>query len=114
MSFSFLKGRANPVLVVCESDIDAALAHLRRLPHRKNLLMSWDRQRLIDLVRDTVGRRPRMGQCVDIAPGVFGVIKPLGYDRTMDHRSSDVQERLQIVLAVRRGAAASTAALIAL
>jgi hypothetical protein len=109
MLFAWFLGKA-PEVVVGESDVDAALAHLRRLPYRKNQPLPWDRKWLIALVRETVGRRPRLGQCFDIAPGVFGIVKPLAYDGTRA-AVSDMDLRLQVVLAVRRS---STGTLIGL
>ena len=87
-------------LVVSEPDLDAALEHLRGLPYRNSLPKAWDRQRLLGLIREAVGRRPKVGQLLDVAPGVYGVIQPFGIDLAEDH---DRDTRLQVWLAIRRG-----------
>lgn len=67
-------------VVISESDIDAALDHLRRLPYRPSTPASWDRQRLLLLIRECIGEEPVIGQFNQIAPGVYAVIKPMGVD----------------------------------
>ena len=63
--------KQSPPVVVSEPDQQAALAHLRGLPFRQNLPASWDRQRLMDLVREAIGRSPKVGAVADVAPEVF-------------------------------------------
>lgn len=60
---------------------------------------SWDRQHLLNLIREAVGTSPKVGQSFDVAPGVFGVIKPFGVDLA---GISGADGRLQVWLAVRR------------
>ncbi|MDX1252318.1 MAG: hypothetical protein IDH49_08765 [Gammaproteobacteria bacterium] len=86
-------------LVVTEPDIEDALKHLRSLPFSNPLPKSWDRLRLLSMIRDSIGKAPKVGQLFDIAPGVFGIIKPFGVDLA-GQRESD--GRLQVWLAVRR------------
>jgi len=91
--------RKLPRLVISEHDIEAALEHLRSLPYRNNLPIAWDRQRLLGLVREAAGARPKIGQLLEIAPGVFGIIKPFGVDMV---GWCETDHRLQVWLAVRR------------
>lgn len=87
-------------IVVSEPDIEAALAHLRGLPHRHSLPEKWDRQHFLTLLREAVSKRPKIGQCLDIAPGVYGIIKPFGVDLA-GQRDPDFTGRLQVWLAIR-------------
>lgn len=87
-----------PRLVISEPDIELALKHLRSLPYRNSLPKAWDRQRLLAGIREASGARPKVGQLLEFAPGVFGIIKPFGVDLA-DCREPD--DRLQVWLAVR-------------
>lgn len=80
-------------LVITEPDIEGALEHLRGLPFRNSLPESWDRQHLLNMIREAVGTSPQVGQSFDIAPGVFGVIKPFGVDLA---GASGADGRLQV------------------
>lgn len=59
-----------PTVVVLESDLDAALAHLRGLPFgvTGSLPAAWGRQRLLQRIREALGPRPRCAA----APGRAG------------------------------------------
>lgn len=85
-------------VVVSETDIGAALNHLRTLPHRSSLPVSWDRQHLLNQLREAIGQRPKIDQCYGIAPGVFAIVKPFGVDLA-SHGESD--GRLQVWLLIR-------------
>ncbi|WP_221180268.1 hypothetical protein [Salinisphaera japonica] len=89
---------APPGVVISETDIDAVLNHLRRLPYRTATPASWDRQRLLLLIRECIGKKPVIGQFNEIAPGVFAVIKPMGVDLTNYH---DSHGRYQVWLMIR-------------
>lgn len=93
-----LKIKKPPQLVISEPDIEMALKHLRGLPFRNNLPFAWDRQRLLGLIREAAGVRPKVDQLLEIAPGVFGIIKPFGVDLS---GCSEAERRLQVWLAVR-------------
>jgi len=97
---AFCKRRFNPLsLVISEPDIEMALEHLRGLPYRSSLPKALDRQRLLGLIRDAAGVRPKVGQLLEVAPGVFGVIKPFGIDLA---GRRDPDGRLQVWLSVRQ------------
>ncbi len=85
-------------VVVSEIDIEAALDHLRTLPYRAALPAAWDRQRLLNLLREALGQRPKIDQCHSVAPGVFAIVKPFGVD-LVSHGEPD--GRLQVWLLMR-------------
>lgn len=91
-------GTRQQKLVVSETDIDASLAHLRALPYRPQIPMSWDRQHLLDLLCESIGNRPKIDKYYDVAPGIFAIIKPFGID-LVSHDKPD--GRLQVWLLVR-------------
>lgn len=88
-----------PLLVISEPDLEAALEHLRSLDYRNSLPKAWDRQHLLGLIRAAAGARPKVGQLLDIAPGVFGIIKPFGVDLA---GCREPDGRLQVWLTVRQ------------
>lgn len=90
--------RKPPRLVISEPDIVVALEHLRSLPYRNPLPKSWDRQHLLGMIREAVGTNPKVNQCLEVAPGVFGIIKPFGVDLA---GCREPDGRLQVWLAVR-------------
>jgi hypothetical protein len=67
-------------IVISESDIEAALSHLRDLPHRNPMPDPWDRQRLLNSLRKVLARQPHINNCMAVAPGVFAIVKPFGAD----------------------------------
>lgn len=85
-------------VVVSETNIEAALDHLRALPYRPSLPVSWDRQRFLGQLRETIGQRPKFNQCCGVAPGVFAIAKPFGVD-LVSHGEPD--GRLQVWLLIR-------------
>jgi hypothetical protein len=85
-------------IVICEPDLQGALAHLRALPYPVGRPASWDRQRLLSLVREAVGRDPNVNAVVDVAPGVVARVKPFGVDLA---GWSEDEHRLQVWLFVR-------------
>lgn len=88
-----------PMLVITEPDIEDALEHLRGLPFREPLPKSWDRQHLLTMIRESIGKCPKVDQVFGIAPGVFGIIQPFGVDLASLRESDGC---LQVWIAVRR------------
>lgn len=84
--------------VVSETDIKAALDHLRTLPYRATLPVAWDRQHLLNQLREALEQRPKINQCYGVAPGVFAIVKPFGVD-LVSHGEPDGQ--LQVWLLIR-------------
>ncbi|ALS68365.1 hypothetical protein AT395_25130 (plasmid) [Pandoraea apista] len=91
--------RSPQAMVVSESDIDAALAHLSGLPFRARSPVRWERQRLFQRIREVIGAERRVDRLYNIAPGVFAIVKPFGID--LAHPVAEPEERLQVWLAIR-------------
>lgn len=85
-------------LVISEADIEAALDHLRSLPQTAPLPVNWHRQRLLLQIREAIGKRPKLSDCVPVAPGVFAYIRPSGVDNLSPE---EFQGRLQVWLLIR-------------
>ena len=85
-------------LVVSETDIEAALKHLRSLPFSPPIPLSWDRQWLLIQIRDIVGVNRKIKQCFYVAPGVYAIINPFGVDLGGFKLNSG---KLQVWLAIR-------------
>ncbi|ECH2288234.1 hypothetical protein [Enterobacter cancerogenus] len=90
--------RRKQEIVVSETDIEAALSHLRSLPYRDLMPVSWDRLRLLSQLNEAIGRNPKIDEYHGIAPGLFAIIKPFGVD-LMSHGEPD--GRLQVWLLIR-------------
>lgn len=86
-------------LVVSEPDLDAAIAHLRSLPHQKASPVPWERQRLVQEIREAIGAARHLDGLYSIAPGVFAIVKPFGIDLARGPDEPD--GRLQVWLAIR-------------
>lgn len=87
-------------LVISEPDIEAALNHLKTLPHRNHMPGPWERQRLLTLLSEKLGPSLRIGEHIHVAPGVFAIIKPFGIDlASVDHHDG----RQQVWLLIRPG-----------
>lgn len=67
-------------VVISETDIEQALIHLRTLSHRASLPECWDRQLLLNQLRNAIGNFTNEDICHAIAPGLFAIIKPYGTD----------------------------------
>lgn len=85
-------------VVVSETDIEAALSHLRSMPHRAPMPLSWDRVRLLSRLREAIGQHPSPDQYYSIGPGLFAVVMPFGVDLAS---YGEPDGRLQIWLLIR-------------
>lgn len=90
--------RTTPTIVVSEPDIQAALTHLRSLPFRERVPVSWDRHYVVNLIREAAGSAPKIGDCFEVGPGVYGVVKPFGVDLA---GGPHAEGRLQVWIAIR-------------
>ncbi len=88
---------AKKIVVISEPDIQAALDHLRSLPHRPNLPMVWDRQHLLGLIREALPTKRNVGDYFQVGPGLYGIIKPFGVDLT----GTVTDGRLQVWIVIR-------------
>lgn len=87
-------------VVVSETDIEAALDHLRTLPYRAVRPVAWDRQHLLNQLCEALGQRPKFDQCHGVAPGVFAIVKPFGVN-LVSQGEPDGDGRLQVWLLIR-------------
>ncbi|WP_217482417.1 hypothetical protein [Achromobacter ruhlandii] len=85
-------------VVVSETDIEAALNHLRSRPHRTPMPLSWDRVRLLNRLREAIGPHPSADQYYSIGPGLFAVVMPFGIDLAS---YGEPDHRLQIWFLIR-------------
>lgn len=90
--------KSTPTVVVSEPDIQAALTHLQSLPFRERAPVSWDRQYVVNLIREAVGGAPKVDDCLEVGPGVYGVVKPFGIDLA---GGPHAEGRLQVWIAIR-------------
>ncbi|MYM92613.1 hypothetical protein [Duganella vulcania] len=81
-----------------EPDVLAALNHLRSLPLRDNGPVSWDRQYVLNLIREAAGPASKVGDLLNIGPGVYGVVKPFGVDLAGGPHAAG---QLQVWIAIR-------------
>lgn len=85
-------------IVISEPDIEAAVEHLRNLPFMPAAPVAWDRKRFLDTLSALVGKA-KCGDCIDVAPGVYAIVKPFGVDLARGPTAPD--GRLQVWLCVR-------------
>jgi hypothetical protein len=90
--------KARSSVVISEPDIQAALAHLRSLPFAPAALIPRDRHQLLTLIRDALPKELKIGETLEIGPGVYGILKPFGVDLASFPLDSG---RLQVWIAVR-------------
>lgn len=90
--------QAKPKFVISEPDIQAAVSHLRSLPFRPEGPASWDRQYVIDQVREALTSKTKVGDFLEVGPGVYGIVKPFGVDLAGGPHG---QGRLQVWIAIR-------------
>lgn len=97
-----LSKRKPPELVISEPDIDAALEYLQGLPYRRQQPRSWDRQRLLNRIREVIGKRPEDDKCYRVGARLYAIIQPFGVDFMLDDQN-DSDGRLQVCLLIRTG-----------
>lgn len=95
-----LFNRTQQEIVVNESEIEAALAHLRALPFRTNMPLSWDRNRLLMQLREAIGDSSDLDRLFAVGPGLYAILMPYGVDRS-GCADEDPQNRLEAWLLIR-------------
>ncbi|AXA80688.1 hypothetical protein CE206_29415 (plasmid) [Achromobacter xylosoxidans] len=65
-----LFNRSQQEIVINESEIEAALAHLRALPFRANMPLSWDRNRLLMQLRESIDDSSDLDRLFAVGPGL--------------------------------------------
>nr|PMH64487.1 hypothetical protein BCU62_15645 [Enterovibrio norvegicus] len=86
-------------LVISDSDIEVAIAHLNSLPQTVTCDMpkKWAKQQFIEWLKESLPNNIEYGVNFDVATGIFGHIVPLGHGYSM--HSDD--NRYLIILSVR-------------
>lgn len=97
-----LSKRKPPELVICESDIDAALEHLQSLPYRRQQPRSWDRQHLLNRIREVIGKRPEGDKYYRVGARLYAIIQPFGIDSMLSDQN-DSNGQLQVCLLIKTG-----------
>lgn len=64
--------------------------------------ITWDKKSMLMRIRDVVPHNVKVDACVQIGPGICGIIKPFGIDLA-DYASAD--NRLQVWIAIHSGGA---------
>ena len=90
--------RPRSSVVISEPDIQAALSHLRSLPFAPAAPIAWDRHQLMNSIRDALPKKLKIGETLEIGPGVYGILKPFGVDLARFPLTSG---RLQVWIAIR-------------
>lgn len=85
-------------IVISEPDLQAALAHLRSLPFRPSTPLAWDRQYVLNLVREAIPAKAKVGDWMEIGPGVYGLLKPFGVDLA---GAPNAEGQVQVWIAIR-------------
>ncbi|MGA4422873.1 hypothetical protein ACI2UY_22295 [Ralstonia nicotianae] len=87
-------------IVISEPDIEAAVAHLRGLPHSATATMpaEWSRKRFLDTLTATLRANPKAKGALPIAPGVWALVQPFGVDLA---GSFEPDERRQVWVLLR-------------
>jgi hypothetical protein len=67
-------------IVISESDIDAALEHLRSLSYRPFEPESWERSALLLEVKKQISSHLKCGGGFYVAPGVYAIVNYFGID----------------------------------
>ena len=95
-----LRKRKLPELVISEPDIEAALDHLQTLPYRLEQPRRWDRQRLLNRIREVIGHSPESCKCYRVGARLYAIIQPFGVDFISDGQHGN-DGRLHVCLLIR-------------
>lgn len=89
----------NSELVVSETDVSAAVTHIKSLPYSalSQLPLTWGAQQFLVWLRDALPKKLKVGDSFQIGSGVYGHVVPLGAD-FLDFRA---EGRLQIIISIR-------------
>lgn len=86
--------------VISEPDIEAAVAHLRALPHSATASMpvEWSRKRFLDTLTETLRANPKSKDALAVGPGIWALVKPYGVDLAGTFEND---ERRQVWILIR-------------
>jgi hypothetical protein len=87
-------------LVISSSDLDAALKHLNSMPFTVTQIMpeKWGIQQVKTWLLEDIPKRIKVDDCFDFGTGLWGHVKPLGYE--FSNYPND-EHRLQILISIR-------------
>lgn len=87
-------------IVISEPDIEAAVAHLRELPHSATAATpsEWSRKRFLGTLTATLRANPKAKGTLPVAPGAWALVQPFGVDLA---GSLDMDERRQVWVLLR-------------
>lgn len=92
-------GKKKSKLVISDSDIDAALAHLNALPDTStnDMPKPWAKQQLIEWLQQSLPQKIETGISFDVATGIYGHVVPLGFG----YSKHPHDERYLVILSIR-------------
>ncbi|MFM0085023.1 hypothetical protein P0D72_40160 [Paraburkholderia sediminicola] len=87
-------------IVISEPDIEAAVAHLRRLPQSAaaSMPIEWSRKRFLDTLTATLTANPKAKGALAVAPGVWALVQPFGVDLATSNFDRDERQQVWILL----------------
>jgi hypothetical protein len=88
-------------IVISEPDIEAAVAHLRKMQYSATATMpvEWSRKRFLDTLAATLKANPKVKGALPVAPGVWALVQPFGVD--LAGAAFDRDERRQVWVLLR-------------
>ena len=92
-------GKKNRKLIISDSDIEAALAHLNSLPQNvtKSMPNPWAKQQFIDWLKKSIPQKIEYGISFGVATGVYGHVVPVSHG----YSSMPDDERYLVILSIR-------------
>ncbi len=92
-------GKKDRKLIISDSDIEAALAHLNSLPQTitKSMPNPWAKQQFIDWLKKSIPQKIEYAISFDVATGIYGHIVPVSYG----YRSMPDDGRYLVILSIR-------------
>lgn len=91
---------AEPELVISQSDVNEAMAHLNSLPHTitKNMPETWGQKQFLEWLIESLPKRVNCGDHFSVATGVYGHIVPVSHG----YANVPEDDRLLIILSIRK------------
>jgi len=87
-------------IVVSSSDVEAALLHYKQLPQTvtNDMPVGWGKTQVVSWIKEALPKKIMIGETFEVGTGIWGHIKPLGYEFV---GYSNSERRYQIVLSFR-------------
>lgn len=86
--------------VISEPDIEAAVAHLRSLPHSATASMpvEWSRKRFLNTLTARLRANPKAKGAFAVGPGVWALVQPFGVDLAETTFETDGRQQVCILI----------------